>query len=276
MISRPRAPWTIGSILCLLLAVVASGCSSGDDAGESSSTSRAATVVCNGADEVNEDDDGAVGALLQGSQLPSNDWTTAATPPCPWALSADELLATPECRAAASSAAAPPNEEARNGNARVTFARADDMQLDDRIEIYTSRQNVDAIRAILAGPSVPACYTAALQRRATDEPAETTVRDVRVSSFAVQPDAAALGLGYPAAAGYPADAGFAEGVNITFTRRTKGSSTPAAMRVITFGAGGLMSTLTLIGSTPADLDAVDLTGTLQAAAKNFRGITGQD
>lgn len=271
-ISHRAAPRSVGWLACVVLALLASGCSSGDDAGQSSETSRPAPVVCNGANEANQDDDGAVGALLQESQLPPGNWTTAKTPPCPWALSADELLATPECRAAASAANVPANEEARNGNGRVTFARADDLELDDRIEIYTSRQNVDAIRAILAGPSMPACYAAALQQRAADEPG-TTVSNVRVTSFAVQPDAAALGLGFPAVPGYPADPGFLDGVNITFTRATKGSRTPAAMRVITFGAGGLMSTLTLIGSTPADLDAIDLTDTLQAAVKNYRGIT---
>jgi hypothetical protein len=264
--------------------LLAWGCSD-NDGGQSTDRSRSgaapsgstnpatAAAACNGADEVNEDDDGAVRALLQRSQLPPGDWTAAKAPPCPWALSADEILVVPECRAAAASANAPANGEVRNGNARVTFARADGIQLDDRIEIYTSRHNVDAIRAILAGPSMPACYAAALTRRAADEPG-TTVRDVRVSGFVVQPDAAALGLGFPAIDGYAADAGFADGVNITFTATTKGSSTPVAMRVITFGSGGLMSTVTVIGANAADLDAFDLTDTLRAAAKNYRAMTG--
>lgn len=274
---------SVGSIACVALALLASGCSD-NDAGPSTDPSRSTApsgstkpappaVVCNGDNEVNEDDDGAVQALLQRAQLPPGDWTRAQTPPCPWALSADELLVVPECRAGAASANAPANGEARNGNARVTFARADGIQLDDRIEIYTSRQNVDAIRAILASPSLPACYAAALQRRATEEPG-TTVRDIRVSSFAVQPDPAGLGLGFPAVDGYAADAGFADGVNITFTTTTKGRSTPVAMRVITFGAGGLMSTVTAIGATPAKLDAFDLTDTLRTAAKSYRAMTG--
>ena len=156
-------------VVCALLAVLASGCTDGDepvasgDTDPSSATpSTTAPVECNGADEMNEDDDGAVDALLQSTQLPPGDWTTATTPPCPWALSADELLDVPDCFAAATAANTPPNYESRNGNARATFARGGDIQLDDRIEIYTSRQNVDAIRAILAGPSMPACYTAAL------------------------------------------------------------------------------------------------------------------
>ena len=280
VMSHPAARRWVGSIACVALGALASGCS---DGGQSTSRSSAApsgstkpataAVVCNGANEVNQDDDGAVQALLQPSQLPPGQWTTAQTPPCPWALSADELLVVPACRAAAASANAPANGEARNGNGRVTFARAGGIQLDDRIEIYTSRQNVDAIRAILAAPSMPACYAAALHRRADHEPG-TTVRDVRVSSFAVQPDAAALGLGFPAVGGYAADAGFADGVSITFTTTTKGSSTAVAMRVITFGSGGLMSTVTVIGPRPADLDAVDLTATLRAAAKSFRAMMG--
>jgi hypothetical protein len=143
---------------------------------------------------VNEDDDGAVVALLNGGQLPPGTWTTAKTPPCPWALSADELLAVPECRATATSAGAAPNDESRNGNARVTFSQAGDIQLDDRIEIYTSRQNVDSIRAILASPSMPECFTAALQQRATEEQPNTKISDVSASRFTVQPDAAALDL----------------------------------------------------------------------------------
>ena len=62
---------------------------------------------------------------------------------------------------------APANDEARNGNARVAYPRADGIQLDDRIEIYTSRQNVDAIRAILVNPRCRRA-TAALEPQAAD------------------------------------------------------------------------------------------------------------
>ena len=65
----------------------------------------------------------------------------------------------------------------------------------------------------------------------------------------MQPDAAALGLGFPATEGYPTDAGFVHGVNVSFTAAGEGSSEPIAMRVITFGTGGLMSTLTVIGAS---------------------------
>jgi hypothetical protein len=282
VISRSAGLRSVGALACGALAMLASGCSD-NNGGRSTDPSRStpasgstkpAAVVCNGANEVNQDDDGAVQALLQPSQLPSGQWTTAQTPPCPWALSADELLVVPACRSAAASANVPANGEARNCNGRVTFARVGGIQLDDRIEIYTSRQNVDAIRAILTAPSMPACFAAALQRHADHEPG-TTVRDVRVSSFAVQPDAAALGLGFPAVDGYAADAGFADGVNITFTTTTKRSSRPVAMRVITFGSGGLMSTVTVTGANRAELDAFDLTDTLRAAAKNHRAMMGQ-
>ena len=45
------------------------------------------------------------------------------------------------------------------------------------------------------------------------------------------------------------------------------------MRVVTFGSGGLMSTVTLIGATPAELDAIDFAATLRAAAENYLAIT---
>ena len=269
-------------VVCVLLAVLASGCTDGNqpvasrDTDPSSATASAppsaTPVECDGDDELNEDDDGAVEALLQSSQLPSGDWTTATRPPCPWAFSADELLDVPVCFEAATTANAPATYESRNGNARATFARAGDMQLDDRIEIYTSRQNVDAIRAILAGPSMPACFMAALQQRADTE--RTTVGNVTVDSVVVQPDAAALGLGFPAVAGYAADEGFVYGVNITFTETTDTSSEPVAMRVVTFGGGAAMSTITLIGATPAELDGIDLTDTLSAAATNYKAMFG--
>jgi hypothetical protein len=279
--ARREARRSIAWITCIMLTLVAAGCSGADDSGTSddTTTSSAApskpTIVCNGADEVNEDDDGAVPALLNGGQLPPGRWTTAETPPCPWALSADELLAVPECRAAATSAGAAPNDESRNGNARVTFSQAGHIQLDDRIEVYTSRRNVDSIRAILAGPGLAGCYTAALEQRATEAESATTVSDVSVSRFTVQPDAAALGLSFPAVAGYAADPGFAEGVDITFTRTSKGESIPVAMRVITFGGGGLMSTLTLTGS-PEEVDAIDLTPTLRAAAASYLTMVSPD
>ena len=41
------------------------------------------------------------------------------------------------------------------------------------------------------------------------------------------------------------------------------------IRVITFGTGGLMSTLTVIGATPADVDAIDVGTVLGEAAKSF-------
>ncbi len=217
-VARRRAVW----ISCLAIALLVAGCSGASDRAESTGSTRTpAAVTCNGAKESNQDDEGAGGALLSGAQLPPGDWTTAQTPPCPWALSADELLATPKCRAAAAVAGAAVNGEKRNGNGRVTFTRGNDLQLDDRVEIYTSRQNVDGIRAILSGPSLPDCYAAALQRRAADEPG-TMIRDVHVTRFEVQPDATALGLGFPAFAGYAADAGFADGVDITFTRTIEG------------------------------------------------------
>ena len=176
--------------------------------------------------------------------------------------------AVPECRAAVASAGAPANDEARNGNARVGYTAVDGIQIDDRIEIYTSRQNVDAIRAILVSPSLPRCYPRALQRHAADDH-RSTVDDVSVTSFVVQPDAAALGLGFPATKDYAADPGFVHGVDVGFTTTSDGSSQPIAMRVITFGTGGLMSTLTVIGATPADVDAVDVGTVLGEAARNF-------
>jgi len=36
-----------------------------------------------------------------------------------------------------------------------------------------------------------------------------------------------------------------------------------------------MSTVTLIGTTPAQLDAIDLDDTLRAAAVRFRAMTGR-
>src|SRR6476620_6118700 len=97
------APVRWGALFaCAVLALVGSGCSSSTDDAKSTdttgSTARASKVVCNGTGELNQDDDGAVAALLQRAELPSGRWTIVETPPCPWALSADELLATPECR----------------------------------------------------------------------------------------------------------------------------------------------------------------------------------
>ena len=226
--------------------------------------------MCNGTDEFNQDDDGAVPALLQPSQL-AGDWTVAEMPPCPWALSADELLAVPECRAAAASADAPANDEARNGNARVAYTSADGVQVDDRIEIYTSRQNVDAIRAILVSRSLPECYAQALQEHAGDDHG-TTVDDVTVENFDLQVDPATLGLGFPATEDYAADPGFVHGADVSFTSASEGSNEPIALRVITFGTGGLMSTLTLIGATPADVEAVDVTHVLRGAASSFTAM----
>ena len=206
----------------LVLTLVA-GCSSSrpprSASGPVTSPTAPAGIECDGDDEVNQDDDSAAKGLLLVSQLPPGDWTLAVTPPCSWALSGDEILAVPECRSAASAANAAPSTEARNGNAHRTFGRSDGTQVDVRVEIYTSRQNVDAIRAMLVGPSAPACYAAAVRDRAEREPA-TAVDDVRVAPIADLPGPAELDLGFPAVAGYAADAGFVSGVDVSLTRTT--------------------------------------------------------
>lgn len=230
---------------------------------------------CKGDDEQNQDDDNAGGALLLQAQLPAGDWTRLGTPPCPWALSADELLAAGDCRSAASALGTAPNDERRNGNARVTYVNADDVQLDNRIEIYTSRQNVDAVRAVLAEPAVAGCFDASIRARAAAD-VGTTVRDVQVTRAAAELDAPALGLGFPASHGFAADAGFVERVEVTFTMTNHGSSRPVAMRVYLFGAGAAIGTVTLIGTTPADLAAVDMTATLRSAAAGYRALFAPD
>ena len=84
-----RAVWFVG---CALVAVLASGCSAGKDrsAPTSTSTSRPAATtaplapaaaICNGDNEANEDDDSAVRALLQRTQLPPGTWTTVGDRP---------------------------------------------------------------------------------------------------------------------------------------------------------------------------------------------------
>jgi hypothetical protein len=229
-----------------------------------------AAIVCNGDDEANEDDDNATMALLQTAQLPGMGWTSAARPPCPWALSADELLAVPACREAATSGGAAPTGAARNGQAHGTFGRGA-LQLDHRVQIYTSRQNVDAIRAALASPSATACVTAALTASAPSHPG-TTISDVTVTPFAV-PTPSDLGLGFPATDGFAADPGFVTGLDVGWTATTDGTSADRAMRVVTFGSGGLMATVTLAGPA-SEVRALDLTDTLRAAAKDYLTMIG--
>ena len=71
---------------------------------------------------------------------------------------------------------------------------------------------------------------------------------------------------------YAADPGFVHGVDVGFTSTSDGSSEPIAMRVITFGTGGLMSTLTVIGASPADVEAVDVSSVLGEAASSFTAL----
>jgi hypothetical protein len=226
------------------------------------------SVPCADAKEVNQDDDGAANALLFPSQLPGGAWSVAPAVPCPWALAADDLLAAASCRDAATAAGAPPDGQKRNGNARVTYARGG-VQVDDRIEIYLSSQNVDAIRAVLVSPSLASCITAAITARAAHEPG-TSVRDITVAEAPLAVDAATLGLGFPAVEGYAADSGFVEAMDVSFTTTIGGTDATVALRLVAFGAGGLMSIVTVIGPTAATVAAVDLDAIVQAAAKQFR------
>ncbi|MCU1352438.1 MAG: hypothetical protein JWM05_1647 [Acidimicrobiales bacterium] len=276
---------TGGVVPAIATLALLAGCSSSHDAARpptsagratstatASSTTRPTPVRCNGDGETNVDDDGAQQGLLLVSELPPARWRAAPRPPCPWALSAGELLAVPSCADAARVAGKPVSATPRNGHADFTVVRPDGIQLDDRIEIFPSRQSVDSIRAILLGPSLAPCYAAAVQRRAATM-AGTTVTGIRVSRFAVGADARALGLGFAAVAGYAADPGFVDGVDLTFTQQAGGRRTPVAVRIVTFGAGGLMSTLTLIGPSTTALARFDLATTLRHAAKGFLTMT---
>ena len=252
-----------------------------DDASQSAATSRprASTtssappdpIVCNGTDEFNQDDDGAVQALLQPSQLAAVTGPRAEMPPCPWALSADELLAVPECRAAAASADAPANDEARNGNARVAYTSAHGVQVDDRIEIYTSRQNVDAIRAILVSRSLPRVLRTSAAAARGRRPRQHGGRR-SVENFDLQADPPRSASASPPPRTMPPIRGSCTERTSASPTTSEGSSEPIAMRVITFGTGGLMSTLTLIGATPADVDAVDVSHVLRGAASSFTAM----
>jgi hypothetical protein len=267
-----RAP-VVGALALSLAALVAACRTSDQSASPATSASGATTattapsrVACDGDNEHGEDDDDATVGLLGRTQYPSGEWLAAPAAPCSWALSTDELLVTPACLDAASAAGAPANDEARNGNAHIRIARADGVQLDDRVEIYTSRQNVDALRAVLAGPARAPCFDSALLRRT--QPSGANITDVHVSPTPAPLDAAALDVGFPAAAGFAADPGFIDGTDISFRAGPDGP--PVAMRVLTFGSGGGVSTITVVGGSRADLDAVDLTETLRAAGANYR------
>jgi hypothetical protein len=226
---------------------------------------------CADADERNQDDDGAFEALLSRSELPGGGWSVAPAVPCPWALSADDLLAMASCREAALAAGASASPERRNGNGRITYQRSDGVQLDDRVEIYTSAQNVDAIRAILPSAAMPTCVADAVTASAARSPS-LAVTGITVSRVDPPADEAALALGYPAVEGYAADTGFVDAVDVSFTVTSGGTATPVALRMVAFGAGGLMSIVTVIGHTATAIATFDLDATLRAAAKDFRAM----
>jgi hypothetical protein len=227
--------------------------------------------ACPDADEHNEDDDGAFAALLSLSELPGDGWAVAPAVPCPWALAADDLLAVRSCRDASLAAGASASPEKRNGNGRITYQRRDGVQVDDRIEIYTSAQNVDAIRAILRSAAMPACITDAVAALGAIDPS-TAVTGITVARVDPPADEAALALGFPAVEGYAADPGFVDALEVTFAATAGGTTTAVVLRVVAFGAGGLMSILTVIGPSIAAVATVDLDATLRAAAKDFRAM----
>ena len=227
-------------------------------------------IVCNGVGEINQDDPEPGVGVIERTDLPVGRWTPADVPPCPWALSADELLAAPACRAAAVAAGKAPNDESRNGAAHLTFTREDgNVQVDEHVEIYTSSQNVHAIRAILPGPQLAPCVEQALTQSLPTHPG-TTIGDIVVTAATLPESPADLGLGFPAVEGYAADAGFVAGVDVSFVATAGGARTPVALRSIAFGGGGAMATLTLIGPDLTTLRSIDITPTLRAATSNFQ------
>src|SRR5689334_22500772 len=102
--TRRRTSSGLGAAALTVLTLLPVACSTTDGARTGSTETsaptataapRAASVRCNGVNEVNPDDPEPGAGLLSRSQLPTGTWGIATTPPCPVALSADELLAVP-------------------------------------------------------------------------------------------------------------------------------------------------------------------------------------
>jgi hypothetical protein len=165
--ARPLAFAALG----LLLLASCSGATSTSGPGVTSATAAPGTGVattappeCDGAGELAEDDDAAESALIGARDLPPGTWTETPESPCALAISGDALLREDECVRAASASSAPPDGKPRNGYAWETWSNEEGTQLDHRVEVYTSRQNVDAIHAALTSRDRASCLEAALRR----------------------------------------------------------------------------------------------------------------
>jgi hypothetical protein len=214
-------------------------------------------------DDVPHDDDvGARAGLLQESQLPAGDWTTRSTSSCRWSLSSQDLLSIPACASGAGDAEV--LEVEHTANARATWIRAGDrIRLEDRVEFYPGRQKPDAFRALLSGPGVADCFEAVVRRQAKQAP-PVTVDDIEVSGYDLGVTPADLDVQYLE---------FVRGVEITFTIQGDGETEPVTIRVVNYGAGGVVGLLTIIG-TGADarapvLDAIDLANLVRTAAAHL-------
>jgi hypothetical protein len=121
------------------------------------------------------------------------------------------------------------------------------------------------VQVAFTSPGVAGCFQAAMRAQAAHVPG-TTVIDVDVTRYDV-------GL-------RPADLGveFVGGVTIAMTVESDGKRVPMTIRVVSIRAGGGLVTMTVTGEGPRGsrqvLDALDLAGTVRAAAQKFRASFG--
>lgn len=251
------------AIAALVTVVVVANDTTDETSATTASRSEEPPDPCTDDDVFHDDDIGAQEGLLQESQLPVGDWGMRSTSSCRWSLSSQDLLSIPACAAGAGDSEV--LEVEHTANARATWIQTGRrVRIDGRVEFYPGREKPDLFRALLSDPAASAeCFEAAVRRQAKEAP-RVTVGDVEVGNF---------DLGLTAADANVANLEVVQGVEITFTMRSDDDPEPVTIRVVNYGAGGVVGLLTVIGTgadaSPATLDALDLPTVVRTAAAHL-------
>jgi hypothetical protein len=204
------------------------------------------------------DDEPAADALLADAQLPPGKWSAPAASATVWSISAQDLLAVPECAHVGLRGRA--RTEKRTGHAFDTWVGADGVQLHEESELFPSPRRVDAVIAALKSSAGGDCVEAALRKQSQDRGAEIT--GIKTRGFDVGLRPAELRLG------------FVGGADVSMTESRNGVPTAVALRVVCLGFGGGFVCMTLTADNARRFDDLDLAPTVRTAAKDFLATFG--
>ena len=176
-----------------------------------------------------------------------------------WSISAQDLLAVPECAQPGLGRRA--RTEARTGHAFDTWVESGRaVQLHEESELFPSPRRVDATIAALKGAAMGDCVEAALRRQSQQRGDEISEIEATRLDVGLRPSDLRLN--------------FVGGAEVSLTEQRAGATIPVVLRFVCLGAGGGLVCLTLSAGDAQRLDTIDLAPVVRTAARNLLATFG--